>query len=299
MVHPIYKYAAKSHIELAEVLSKAGDNEAFPSHLERKIDMEIDLLRRELNTGEGESLKAFTMLRVTMMSKIIKTGLVLIDASSDEWYSSISRKVIASMSVDNFKIPFSAGTMVMHNGTYNFYKDDHGIMVAMLSDNALENMHITEENFDPEEKITTEVFTLLDLRKEHGETIGEIISNNYPGLPEEKEAEMYAFLSAMMYVTMANGSTTYDDTIKRKKVLAKAKRKQGIPRHVTNYINVRQRSAKGSGPSTERDKSQKFWVVRGHWRNQWYAKDGVNKPKWIDSHFKGSGKELADKVYKI
>lgn len=29
------------------------------------------------------------------------------------------------------------------------------------------------------------------------------------------------------------------------------------------------------------------WDVRGHWRDQWYATEGVHKPKWIDPYTKG------------
>lgn len=29
------------------------------------------------------------------------------------------------------------------------------------------------------------------------------------------------------------------------------------------------------------------WIVRGHWRNQWYASQGIHQPKWIVPHVKG------------
>jgi len=29
------------------------------------------------------------------------------------------------------------------------------------------------------------------------------------------------------------------------------------------------------------------WLVRGHWRNQWYPSMGVHRPKWIPEHIKG------------
>lgn len=37
------------------------------------------------------------------------------------------------------------------------------------------------------------------------------------------------------------------------------------------------------------------WLVRGHWRHQWYAKEQVHKPKWIAPYVKGP----ADKPLRV
>ena len=37
------------------------------------------------------------------------------------------------------------------------------------------------------------------------------------------------------------------------------------------------------------------WIVRGHWRNQWYPSLGINQPKWIGPYIKGpDGKPLLE-----
>jgi hypothetical protein len=41
----------------------------------------------------------------------------------------------------------------------------------------------------------------------------------------------------------------------------------------------------GSGESVREYHHQ--WIVRGHWRQQWYSSRGVNRPVWIAPHVKG------------
>lgn len=43
-----------------------------------------------------------------------------------------------------------------------------------------------------------------------------------------------------------------------------------------------------SGGSGESDREYHHqWIVRGHWRQQWYRSRGVNRPVWIAPHVKG------------
>jgi hypothetical protein len=43
----------------------------------------------------------------------------------------------------------------------------------------------------------------------------------------------------------------------------------------------------GQNTTVEAIDWQWSWVVRGHWRNQWYPSQGVHKPKFIESYCKG------------
>lgn len=40
-------------------------------------------------------------------------------------------------------------------------------------------------------------------------------------------------------------------------------------------------------PSSEGRAYTHRWVVSGHWRNQWYPRQGSHAPKWIESYLKG------------
>jgi len=51
-------------------------------------------------------------------------------------------------------------------------------------------------------------------------------------------------------------------------------------------MRVRENTPHPTGTPTEREYSNS-WVVRGHWRNQWYSSLGIHKAKWIDPHVKG------------
>jgi hypothetical protein len=62
------------------------------------------------------------------------------------------------------------------------------------------------------------------------------------------------------------------------------------------------RRASGS-PSTVGDSDREYhhqWIVKGHWRQQWYPSRGVHRPVWIAPHIKGpEGAPLigGEKVY--
>jgi hypothetical protein len=61
------------------------------------------------------------------------------------------------------------------------------------------------------------------------------------------------------------------------------KEKRPAPR--VRVIALR-RTGQGSGESGSREWHHR-WIVRGHWRQQWYASRGVHRPVWIAPHLKG------------
>lgn len=56
------------------------------------------------------------------------------------------------------------------------------------------------------------------------------------------------------------------------------------------YVQLRHRGMpgqdRGEGDGAGRSYAHR-WVVRGHWRNQWYPSRKANRPIWIDDHLKG------------
>lgn len=63
-------------------------------------------------------------------------------------------------------------------------------------------------------------------------------------------------------------------------------------------MRVRENTSHATGTPTERQYSNS-WMVRGHWRNQWYASLGIHKAKWIDPHVKGPADKPLRNVKKI
>lgn len=293
MNHPIYQHmlfeefdlagrvAVERDIEKIEKLLKDGANRLGSSLEEAGFHCEKDHFQ-------------LIVIRCGMAAEVIRDGLVKIDASHDDWYNDLSKKTISSIKVKNFKCPFRSGTISTEMGVYMFSYSDSGLFVFLL-DSSRFDLNYEEHNL---EKNTSGLVSLLTLKSDNDATIGEEVGRAM--LDELQTREAYAILAALMYIAMSNSSIEeYGDAIHRKSVLNKGKKKKGIPRHTTNVINVRQKIRKGAGYQHGRGKSDKTWIVRGHWRNQWYSKLDEHKPKWIDPYFKGDGKVAADKVYKI
>lgn len=60
------------------------------------------------------------------------------------------------------------------------------------------------------------------------------------------------------------------------------------------YIDLRRARTEPSDHATDEDRAstreyRHRWIVRGHWRNQWYPSRNDNRPIWIDTHLAGSG----------
>lgn len=59
----------------------------------------------------------------------------------------------------------------------------------------------------------------------------------------------------------------------------------------TNYVSVIDMRRYEPRPHAKSNIPRRItdhrWVVSGHWRNQWYPKRGLHRPKWIPGHVKG------------
>lgn len=74
----------------------------------------------------------------------------------------------------------------------------------------------------------------------------------------------------------------------------------GRPQQQVRCITLRRPAGSDDG-SSEREYVHR-WIVRGHWRQQWYPSRGVNRPVWIAPHIKGpEGAPLlgGEKVYAL
>lgn len=59
------------------------------------------------------------------------------------------------------------------------------------------------------------------------------------------------------------------------------------PDALVRIIELRRRQAVESGPEDATREYYHQWIVRGHWRNQWYPSLNANRPVWIAPHIKG------------
>lgn len=65
------------------------------------------------------------------------------------------------------------------------------------------------------------------------------------------------------------------------------KRKGEMKTHKVSVIDMRRYEPTVAAPGGNSREHDHRWIVSGHWRNQWYPKRGINKPKWIPAYIKG------------
>lgn len=299
MNHPIYNELSPYEVEMSILLSEGNVKEA--DRIGSIAVNKLAILGESKGVAESEDyMRSILVLKTSMAAKIIEDGYVKIDASHDDWYNPISQKTISAMKIENFKCPFPSGTITIGSNVYMFSYDSTGMVFVLISQPEEIKEAIQENGFykvDIEGEANKSL-VMLALRAKAGKNIGEQISDE--GMSEEQVKEAFSILSALMYIAMSNSSVKeYKDALHKKVVKTKGKKKKGIPEHSINVINVRQKIKKGNGYAYGSRKSDKTWIVRGHWRNQWYSKLNDHKSKWIDPYFKGDGKVAADKVYKI
>jgi hypothetical protein len=91
--------------------------------------------------------------------------------------------------------------------------------------------------------------------------------------------DMTAWLLMQQPVTTV-ADATFDRAERRR--LAR----QRLDDRPVRVINLRRRAASTIAGQSDREYHHQ-WIVRGHWRDQWYASRGVHRPVWIAPHVKG------------
>ncbi len=314
MRHPIYNTLPTIVLEVARNYVP-GQKKS-----EDGVDGIVDIFRQQMgshvSTEEVEGSVGMLRLQILMVSSIIAHKHTHIDATYNDWGSKLSAKTIGALQVGNFKCPFPSGTIATKSRVYMFTADENGLIFSMLNDTELDTLtkkKVAQLDMDNQEEIMAVYEDTEDASMEMGAVPIAVIPNTGNNLiretidvpflgeiNEKQEMEIYSLLSILMYIAMSNSSTEgYGEAVKTKIVKGKPSRKLAIPKHLVNIINVRQRIRSGTGHTFDRSVSTKTWIVRGHWRNQYYSKLDEHHTKWIDPYFKGSGKDEAQKIYKI
>jgi hypothetical protein len=114
-------------------------------------------------------------------------------------------------------------------------------------------------------------------------TIGQPVSWDH-WLASDVRDTTAAVLSTMLLMQQPGVANVSDDKMS-KKDLAGLRRRRLDPSAVRVIELRRKYTATGGGASGREYHSR--WVVRGHWRNQWYPSRDGHKPIWIAPHVKG------------
>ncbi len=223
--------------------------------------------------GESKGLE----YHIKTMHSIANGGHVLIDVKSSEWESEISKKTISSMKLKDIHLPFVSGAIIDK-------KTDDGVIF----------FYRTKDSFNVSYSITQGGESGLLYQTVYNE---DILGDRIEKYPDHKD-EMYRTLSVLMYIAAfkREKSRVKENTTNK----LKASKKRSIPSHRIHTVFVRQpKTSRDGAHHSGHSKSNMSWIVKGHWRNQWYASLDGHKPKWIDPYTKGKGKEELSKIYKV
>jgi hypothetical protein len=106
-----------------------------------------------------------------------------------------------------------------------------------------------------------------------------------------------AMITKAMWTLMQQPIAMVEETHLDRTTRKRLERKQIDPRPV-RVITLRRPRVTSSGQADREFRHQ--WIVRGHWRQQWYPSRQVHRPAWIAPHLKGpAGAPLlgGEKVY--
>lgn len=205
-------------------------------------------------------------------------GYTTLSAKSERWDSEISEKTLQGLVAKDIKFPFEACAIELSHGTVFFTRSEDFVIFSLpLGSDA----------------------NRLTLRAPFG-IVGQKISDIALQMPEEGKKVFYTTMSILLYTSLFKHNRVRVPIPKL--IKGKGSKKRGIPKHNMNIVSLRQGEdikIYDAARTEAREKSNKTWIVRGHWRNQWYSKEEIHKPKWIDPHWKGAaGNEMITKTYK-
>lgn len=218
---------------------------------------------------------------------IKKHGHNLIDAGKYDWSSEVSEKTLSALKLSDLKKPFQSGTVLYGDYKIHFFFRNENWIVVQYS-------HPSLNYTDKRGKFHTEY---EGLEMWHTAEFGTIGGDLDIGENKEERSLMYALFSILLYLSVFKNNR---ERVSAPKTIS-AKKSGKTEKHSINIVYLSQSNAYdtvGSASPTQK-KSDKTWIVRGHWRNQYYKEVEGTKPKWIDPYWKGSGKVEVEKIYKL
>ena len=132
---------------------------------------------------------------------------------------------------------------------------------------------------------------LLGTRSRHAGmfcSLGWHDGRNY--LLRDNEGEDCTYLARRIVTTWLLMGETFisDETVAPDRSQRRRLENGGHSTDGVRVLSLRRSSARGSGPGDgEHHEYHHRWIVRGHWRQQWYASRQEHRPRWIAPHLKG------------
>lgn len=123
---------------------------------------------------------------------------------------------------------------------------------------------------------------------------------SYGGLPGSESIQLSLNAVRAAWLLMAQPVSSTEDAVYDRASRRRFQRMNEEPPRV-RVITLRRSSTSASNSESAREYHHQ-WIVRGHWRQQWYPARQVHRPVWIAPHIKGpEGAPLlgGEKVYAL
>ncbi len=91
------------------------------------------------------------------------------------------------------------------------------------------------------------------------------------------------------WLLMNQGHVVEVEDLQPDRAAARRARRDGLAASPVRLIHLR-RATREQGAPADDHRAREYtcrWMVRGHWRQQWYPRRGVHRPVWINPHLKG------------
>ena len=206
---------------------------------------------------------------------IENAGLILIEVKKDDFIDKVSINTLNQLHIKDMQYPFKAFSMIFDNKVLiSFMLDEDGSAVFQL------------EYPEINQRLLGTISANKDIKDIVNQTDNKIL-----------QEFIYGFFSVILYMNTFKNDTTRvpkPRAVKHNKVSnIKAPKKLSV-------IKLSPPAAAKFTTSTNGSKKNVMFLVRGHWRMQYYPSLNTNKPKWIDAHWRGvENKEKNQKIYKI
>ncbi len=247
-----------------------------------------------VSTNKGKEVKEFLrsaskqglnpieiLAPLQIAEKIEKNGTVLITAKKEELIDKVSINTLNQFTLKDFHYPFPAFSILFNDEILISFASE-------IEDLSGENKKISAFYLESA-KYNKRLIGVIEKNK----IIQDITKNSEKLLNEY----IYAFFSLVLYMEHFKNDKKRVPTPRA--VKQKAKLPFKIPKKLY-VVNLKppqpqqQETKKGGG------EKRVMYLVRGHWRMQYYPSLKTHKPKWIDAHWRGLDNEHKNqKIYKL
>ena len=284
-----------NNLEVVETLLKYGNK------IDKDMDYEKQLIRKEFYKIKEDKTLFICELVTNLLTE---RNAITIKLEQDVWEEHLSIDTIKKIRLDNIKMPYNAFIVDVSNYKWKYNRIEEVKAIHF-------GKFIEDEKY-VSKSATKGMFTLV-IHTNHSTpnvlyldmnlTLEEHFERGYLNNRIEVEFLLSRLFSIAMYIEYFKFDKSR--VIVGKQIVKKNKKKNILSDKQITVIKLKQPISNEiiQRKGFEKSKINVSFLVKGHWRNQSYVhsqtKERYNKPKWIDSFFKGKDKDKLQKIIEI